>query len=160
ERSMDGAAEPSPRGCDLTSLTAEASLSACVRTPASSLRNAATDFSIPSIRDAAAGSATGAAGLLVFDSRPAMRAVRSAMAAALRRGAGAGACTAGQPSIQPTPITSAAATAPEIGAIAQGDTGLGFGSDGPAASGAGSAAACSASLLSLASAFGASETSV
>ncbi len=51
-----------------------------------------------------------------------MRAVRSSIAAALNCGAGAGACTAGHPSTQPTAITSAAATAPEIGAIAQGET--------------------------------------
>jgi hypothetical protein len=38
---------------------------------------------------------------------------------------GAAGCIAGQPSIQPTPITSAAATAPETGATIQGDTGAG-----------------------------------
>ena len=43
---------------------------------------------------------------------------------------------AGQPSIQPTPITSAAATAPETGATIQGETGAGAGTG----CGAGSAA--------------------
>ena len=38
-------------------------------------------------------------------------------------GAAGGACTGGQPSIQPTAITSAAATAPENGAISQGEIG-------------------------------------
>ena len=53
-----------------------------------------------------------------------MRAVRSSIAAALSCGAGGGAgWIAGQPSIQPTPITSAAATAPETGATIQGETG-------------------------------------
>ena len=46
------------------------------------------------------------------------------MAPALSCAAGGGACTVGQPSAQPTAITSAAATAPEIGAIAQGEIGL------------------------------------
>ena len=53
-----------------------------------------------------------------------MRAVRSSIAAALSCGTGVGACTVGQPSTQPTAITRVAATAPEIGAIAQGETGL------------------------------------
>ena len=48
--------------------------------------------------------------------------------AALSCGAGGAAgWIAGQPSIQPTPITSAAATAPETGATIQGETGAGAG---------------------------------
>ncbi len=119
ERSGDAA--PSPRGADFTSLTADASFSPCARVAASSARNAATVFSRASVRAAAAGSGTG---LPTFGSSPATRAVRSSMAA-LSCGAGGAEAgwIAGQPSIQPTPITSAAATAPETGATIQGETG-------------------------------------
>src|SRR3954447_14469821 len=87
------------------------------------------------MRAADAGSTTGTTGLLVLASRPATRAVRSSIAAALSCGAGATAAggIAGQPSIQPTPITSAAATAPEIGATIHGETGAEVG-DAEAAS--------------------------
>ena len=55
-----GAAAPSPRGADFTSLTAAASFSPCARAAASSPRSAATDFSSASVRAAAAGSGTAA----------------------------------------------------------------------------------------------------
>src|SRR5258706_6606854 len=109
-------------GADLTSFTAAASFSDCARTAASSPRNAAWDFSSASMR--AAAPASGAAGgLLVFDSTLAIRATRSSMTAALTWGAVGVAGTAGHPRIQPTPITSAAATAPETGAITHGEIG-------------------------------------
>ncbi len=124
ERSGDAA--PSPRGADFTSLMADASFSPCARVAASSARNAATVFSRASVRAAAAGSGTG---LPTFGSSPATRAVRPSMAA-LSCGAGGAEAgwIAGQPSIQPTPITSAAATAPETGATIQGETGRDGGS--------------------------------
>jgi hypothetical protein len=64
------------------------------------------------------------------------------MAAELGWGeSGAAGCTAGHPSIQPTPITNAAATAPETGAMIQGEIGRGAGVEaggGAGASGGGS----------------------
>src|SRR5271154_4554795 len=65
--------------------------------------------------------AASAASSPAFCSRPATRAVRSSMADALICGALGAGGTAGQPSIQPTAITSVAATAPEVGAITQGE---------------------------------------
>jgi hypothetical protein len=59
--------------------------------------------------------------LAAFASSFATRAPRSSTIAAFTCGAADGGWTAGQPSIQPTPITSAAATAPEKGAITQGE---------------------------------------
>src|SRR3984893_9915302 len=126
--------EPVSRGADLTSLTAAASFSDCPRRPVSSPRNDASDFSTAS-RRAAAGSGEGAAGLLVLVSRPAIRAARSSTAAALTWSGAGVAGSAGQPSIQPTPITSEAATAPESTAITQGETGA----DGRSETGAGGA---------------------
>src|SRR6185312_5454572 len=78
----------------------------------------ASDFSSVSMRAVVAGSVTG---LAVFDSSPATRLPRSSTVAALTCGAAGGACTAGQPSSQPTRITRLAATAPEKGAITQGE---------------------------------------
>src|SRR5665213_2978856 len=65
-----------------------------------------------------AGSAVGLASLA---STPETRAVSASTLAAVTCGVAAD-CTGGQPSIQPIPITSAAATAPESGAITQGET--------------------------------------
>lgn len=78
----------------------------------------------------------------------------------------------GQPSIQPTPITNAAATAPEIGATIQGETGLDAGgvTDGETVSagcssaddtgGVSDAGAASASDDASAELFASSETTV
>src|SRR5439155_17189354 len=107
-------------------LVADASFSPCARVAASSARSAATVFSRVSVRVAAAGSGTG---LPTFGSSPATRAVSASMAV-LSCGAGGAEAgwIAGQPSIEPTPITSAAATAPETGATIQGETGRDGGS--------------------------------
>src|SRR5207245_7700755 len=123
---ISGDTAPSPRGADFTSLMADASLSPCARVAASSARNVATVFSRVSVRVAAAGSGTG---LPTFGSSPATRAVSASMAV-LSCGAGGAEAgwIAGQPSIEPTPITSAAATAPETGATIQGETGRDGGS--------------------------------
>ncbi len=62
-------------------------------------------------------------GLPALASTAATRPFRASTVALVTCGAAGGACTAGQPSIQPTAITTAAAAAPEIGATTQGDTG-------------------------------------
>src|SRR5215470_12356208 len=120
---MSGAAGAPSRGADLTSFNALPSLSDCERRPAISLRNAPTDFSSASTRAAVAGSAAEAVGLLTLASTLATRPLNASTIAVVTSGAAGGACTAGQPSIQPTAITSAAATAPDSGAITQGETG-------------------------------------
>src|SRR3954463_10208122 len=67
---------------------------------------------------------------------------------------------AGQPSIQPTPITSAAATAPEMGATIQGETradaatGCGAGSATGASAAASDAAASGAAASGAAASLG------
>ncbi len=69
-----------------------------------------------------AGSGTAAAGLLILASMPATRAARSSTTAALNGGAeDVAGNTAGHPSIQPTQITSEAATAPDMAAMTQGE---------------------------------------
>ena len=112
----------SPRGADFTSLTAEASFSPCARVAASSPRSAASDFSRASVRAAAAGSGTGLPALDLEPGDARGEAVDRWQLSCGAAGAEAG-WIAGQPSIQPTPITSAAATAPETGATIQGETG-------------------------------------
>ena len=110
----------------LASFTCETSFSDCSRSPASSTRSAPTDFSSASILAAAAGSGT-KAGLLVFDSRLAIRVVRSSIAAALTAGAAGlfdGAISPGQPNSHANASTSAAAQAPETAAIAAEEVGV------------------------------------
>src|SRR5258705_11643303 len=69
-----------------------------------------------------AGSGTAAAGLLILASMLATRAARSSTTAALDGGAeDLAGNTAGHPSIQPTQITSEAATAPDMAAMTQGE---------------------------------------
>ncbi len=119
DRSTEGAAT---RGADFTSLTPAASFSDCARNPERSPRNEATDFSSASTRLAMAGSGAGAAGLLILASMPATRAARSSITAALNGGAeDVAGKTAGHPKSQPTQITNAAATAPDTGAMTQGE---------------------------------------
>ncbi len=62
--------------------------------------------------------------MLTLASRLATRDEISLSAVSVAWGAEAG-CTAGQPSIQPTPITNAAAAAPDTGAMTQGEIGVG-----------------------------------
>jgi len=111
--------EEDPPGVALTSSTIAASFSDCARAVATSPRSEASDFSSASIRAADAGSAAAVAALLALDSAPAMRALRSSMTAALIWPAAGSAGIAGHPRIQPTPITSEAATAPETAATTQ-----------------------------------------
>src|SRR5204862_6331505 len=104
----------------LASFSCGTSFSDCSRTPASSARSAPTDFSRASILAAAAGSGA-EAGLLVLDSRLAIRVVKSSMAAVLTAGAARlldGAISPGQPNIHAKPSTNAAAPAPDTAAIA------------------------------------------
>ncbi|MGY4328545.1 hypothetical protein ACVWWG_002962 [Bradyrhizobium sp. LB7.2] len=105
-------------GADFASFRAPAVLSDCARRLAMSLRRPVADFSSASIRASMAGSA---AGLPALASTAATRPLSASTVAPVTCGAAGGACTAGQPSIQPTAITIAAATAPENGAIIQGE---------------------------------------
>src|SRR6185369_10422017 len=107
-------------GADFASFRALAVLSDCARRLAMSLRRLPADFSSASIRATMAGSA---AGLPALASTAATRPFKASTVALVTCGAAGGACTAGQPSIQPTPITTAAATAPESGAMTQGEIG-------------------------------------
>ncbi|MGY4381208.1 hypothetical protein ACVWZ3_008847 [Bradyrhizobium sp. i1.3.6] len=107
-----------------------------------SLRKAFADFSSASIRATVAGSA---AGLPALASTAATRPLSASTVALVTCGAAGGASTAGQPSIQPTAITIAAATAPENGAMTQGETGADAGAEATAAS------ACAGSGSGLAS---------
>src|SRR6185437_15011651 len=141
------------RGADFSALTPAASLSDCERTLASSSCNPAIDLPNASVRSVCAGSALG---LSVFASSAATRDESWLNAAALICG---GACTTGHPSIQPTPITSAAAAAPENGAITQGEmrgepaapasaAGCSAADDGPESGSEGCSAAVSCGCLS------------
>src|SRR5262249_55832085 len=107
-------------GADFVSFRAFAVLSDCARRLAISPRKAAADFSSASIRAVTAGSA---AGLAVLASTAATRPLNASTVVLVTCGAVGGASTAGQPSIQPTAMTSAAATAPEKGAMIHGEIG-------------------------------------
>ena len=120
--------EADPPGAALTSLTIAASFSDCARAAATSPPSAASDFSSASMRAADAGSGAAVAALPALDSTPAMRALISSMTAELIWLAAGVAGIAGHPSIQPTPITSEAATAPETIATTQAEIGAAAGS--------------------------------
>ena len=72
-------------------------------------------------RRAAPTMAGSAAGLPALASTAATRPLSASTVAPVTCGAAGGACTAGQPSAQPTAITTAAAAAPENGAMTQGE---------------------------------------
>src|SRR5467141_1532366 len=120
--------EEDPPGVALTSLTMAASFSDCARAVATSPRSEASDFSSASMRAADAGSGAAVAALPALDSTPAMRALRSSMTVELIWPAAGVAGIAGHPRIQPTPITSEAATAPETIATTQAEIGAAAGS--------------------------------